>query len=138
MSLSPNLALARPWVQAEPLARYGLVTVCAASAGLHAALVPEHLDEGGPLLAGAFALSAVLLAIAAGAVRAPRNDTWAPAFCLVVLLGVVVAFVMSRTTGIPVLMSEVEPLDVLGVATTAAEIVGAGLAVLLLPRREHS
>ena len=67
--------------------RYVVTVVCAASAGIHAALVKPHVEEGGPLVgAAAFAVASLALAVAALAVRQPRHDAWAPIAAAVVLV----------------------------------------------------
>jgi hypothetical protein len=118
------------------LLRAAVVLVCAASAGVHAALVPEHLHEGGPLLGGAFALSALALALSALLARLPEYDPWAVELALVVLAANVLAYVLSRTTGLPVLIPDPEEVDLLGVVTTVAEAVGVVAGVALLTRKE--
>lgn len=113
--------------------RVGVSLVCAASAGVHAALVPEHAAEG-PLIGAAFAVSAVALGAGAVAVRRPGG----PARKVAVLLaGVALCYLLSRTTGIPVLVPEPEHLEPLGVLTTAAEVLAALAACLRLDREEH-
>lgn len=114
-------------------ARAFVALVCAASAGIHAALVPEHYQEGGLRLGGAFALSALLLIVSAVVVsRGART-----ALPVVVLLGTAVAYLLSRTTGIPLLIDEPEEPDALGLVTTVAEVVAAAVAVLAPPNREE-
>jgi len=67
--------------------RYVVTVVCAASAGIHAALVKPHVEEAGPLVgAAAFAVASLALAVAALAVRQPRHDAWAPIAAAVVLV----------------------------------------------------
>jgi hypothetical protein len=110
-------------------ARWAVALVCAASAGVHAALVPEHFEER-PALGGAFLLSVVLLAAAAvRLVTGPGAVPWVGALLWVIAAG----YVVSRTAGLPVLLPEPEPADLVGVLTTLAEVI-AGLATLSLPR----
>lgn len=115
--------------------RYVVVLVCAASAGVHAALVPEHLWES-RTLGLAFALCAGLLALAALLLRQPRHDSWAPRTAVILLSLAALTYAMSRTTGIPWLIPDPEQLDVLGLATSAAEVVAALSATLLITRKE--
>lgn len=116
--------------------RYLAAAVCAASAGVHAALVPEHVHEGGIRLGGAFAVSAVLLAAASLVVRRPRRDPWALRAAVAVLLGVALAYLLSRTTGIPLLITTPEDTDPLGAVTSAAEVVGALACTVLIARKD--
>jgi len=111
-----------------------LVLTSAASAGVHAALTPDHLRESAGL-GIAFAVSAGVLAAAALVVRDPRFGSWAPVTAGCVLAVTATAYVASRTVGIPWLIPHREPLDVLGVVTTAAELVAVLAAVLLIPRK---
>jgi hypothetical protein len=114
-------------------ARAFVALVCAASAGIHAALVPEHYQEGGLRLGGAFALSALLLGVSA--VLVARSTM--TALPVVVLLGTALAYLLSRTSGIPLLIDEPEALDALGLVTTVAEVVAATVAVVAAHNREE-
>jgi ABC-type Fe3+-siderophore transport system permease subunit len=111
--------------------------VCAGSAGVHAALVRPHIAEAGLLLGSAFAAAAVALALTALAVRLPRNDSWAPAAAAVVLCLIALSYLLSRTTGVPLLISDPEQLDPLGAATTAAEVAGAIAGIVLMSRKDR-
>jgi hypothetical protein len=101
---------------------------------VHAALAPEHLRES-VVLGVAFVLCATALAAAALAVRDPRFDTWAPALSASLLVVTAAAYAMSRTAGIPGLAPQPEPLDPLGLVTSAAELVAAVAAASLIPRK---
>jgi peptidoglycan/LPS O-acetylase OafA/YrhL len=122
--------------QRSVILRYVVTVVCAASAGIHAALVRPHVEEAGVLLGSAFALAALALAVAALAVRQPQRDRWAPAAATVILFLVAVSYLLSRTTGLPLLITNPEGLDPLGAITTAAELVGAVAAVALQQRKD--
>jgi hypothetical protein len=113
-----------------------VVSVCAASAGVHVALVPGHLRES-LALGLAFALSAGALAATSLVVRNPRHDSWAPITAGAVLWLTAMAYSLSRSTGIPWLISHAEHLDALGLATSAAEVVAALAATLLITRKER-
>lgn len=116
--------------------RYVVTAVCAASAGVHAALIAPHLAEGGPALAGAFAAAALALGAAALAVRTPRHDAWAPGLATAVLAVIAAAYVLSRTSGVPLLIRQVEQPDLLGVLTSSAEAIGAVAGALLMSRKD--
>jgi hypothetical protein len=107
-----------------------LIVACAVSAGIHAALVPGHLEEGGP--AGvAFAVSAVFLAAAAVALTRSLSPVLLVATAAL-LLGLILSYVLAVTTGVPVLHPEAEPVEGLALFTKAVELAGAGAAVVLL------
>jgi hypothetical protein len=111
--------------------RYCLTAVCAGSAGVHAALIQPHFLESG-LLGSAFTAAAIALALAALVVRLPRHDSWAIMAATAVLCVIAVSYMLSRSTGIPLLIVQPEHADPLGTATTAAELAGAmGGAVLM-------
>ena len=117
--------------------RYVVTVVCAASAGIHAALVQPHVEEAGPLVgAAAFAVASLALAVAALTVRQPRHDAWAPIAAAVVLDLIAVGYLLSRTTSIPLLITDREELDPLGVFTTGAELIGALAAAVLIRMKE--
>lgn len=136
------LRLSAPPIVAErsgrlaTILRYAVTIVCAASAGIHAALVQPHVEEAGLLLGAAFAAASVALAVAALAVRQPRHDAWAPVTAGVVLCVIAVSYLLSRTTGLPLLITDHEELDPLGVLTTGAELLGALAAVVLIRQKE--
>jgi hypothetical protein len=121
---------------AQVVPRYCVTAVCAGSAGVHAALVQPHLAEAGPPLGAAFAAAAAVAALAALAVRQPRFDSWAPAAATAVLFAIAVGYLLSRTAGIPPLISQPEEFDPLGVITTIAELIGAVSGVALLSRKD--
>lgn len=126
----------RPHAPADAVLRYCVTAVCAASAGVHAALVQPHLAEGGPPLGSAFAAAAAALALAALAVRQPRHDSWAPAAASAVLCAIAVSYLLSRSTGIPLLIADPERFDPLGAVTTIAELTGAVSGVALMSRKD--
>jgi hypothetical protein len=141
LSIAPILTVRSTQVNAG--VRHAIVLVCAASAGVHAALVPDHLREGGPRLGGAFVLSAVLTALAAVAFRRPRQTpqqarTAKAAYLAtgLMLLGTAAAYVLSRTSGLPFLIPDPEELDPIGAVTSAAEVLGGLASLFLMTRKE--
>jgi CHASE2 domain-containing sensor protein len=128
----------RAHVTADALLRYWVTAVCAGSAGIHAALVGPHLAEGGPPLGSAFAAAAAALAVAALTVRQPRHDPWAPAAATVVLCVIALSYLLSRSTGIPLLIGQPEGLDPLGAATTVTELAGAACGVALVSQKDRT
>ncbi len=113
------------------VARDALGLACAVSAGIHAALTPEHLREE-PVAGIGFLVSTVLLAALAVALILRPASRAAAAAAAAVLVGLLVAYAFAVTTGVPVLHPDVEPGDGLGPATKAVELVGVAAALLLV------
>ena len=112
------------------LQRDVLILACAVSAGIHAALVPEHLEEG-RAAAGGFAVSAVLLAALAIAL----TFRVAPFLLLASgasMTGLLVSYAFAITTGVPILHPDVEPVEGLALFTKAVEVAGLVAAADLL------
>lgn len=112
------------------LARNVVLMACAASAGVHAGLVPSHLAENvwlGIAFTGAVGL---LLALTMSVARTghPRGPAAAAAVLMAVLI---VAYSLSRTVGLTPLEEHVEPVDALGVLTQAAQVGGLIAALFL-------
>jgi hypothetical protein len=113
-----------------------LILACAISAGIHAALVPEHLQEG-RAAAGGFAVSAVLLGGLAIALTYRITPLLLVA-AVVLMSGLLVSYALAITTGVPVLHPDVEPIDGLALFTKAVEIAGlVAAADLLLTRTQR-
>ena len=136
LRLSAPPTVAERSARLTTILRYVVTIVCAASAGVHAALVRPHVDEAGLPLGAAFAAASVALAVAALAVRLPRHDAWAPVTAGVVLCVIAASYLLSRIAGLPLLITDREELDPLGVLITGAELVGALAAVVLIRRKE--
>jgi len=115
------------------LERDAVIVACAISAGIHAALVPEHLEEGAAA-AGGFAVSAVLLgALAVAITQSTRPILFAGA--VVLFAGLIVSYALAVTTGVPGLHPEVEPVEGLAVFTKLVELAGLLAAADLLSYR---
>lgn len=108
-----------------------LVVACAASAGAHAGLVPAHLN-GEPRLGAAFLVAVALLAAAATALAARPEDRRITSAAGLLLAGLLLAYLATRTAGIPVLDPEPEALDAVGIATSVVEAVGVVIALWLI------
>jgi hypothetical protein len=113
--------------------RYCLTAVCAGSAGVHAALIQPHFLESG-LLGSAFIAAAVALALAALVVRRPRRSSWEIVAATATLCVIAASYMLSRSTGIPLLIVRPEHVDRLGTVTTAAELAGAMCGAVLMSR----
>ena len=100
-----------------------LILACAISAGIHGALVPDHLAEGAAAGIG-FATATVMLAAVAIAVTRRPESAPALASAAAVLAGLLVSYVLAITPGLPVLHPEPEPITGLALATKAIETLG--------------
>src|SRR5437763_16270744 len=98
------------WPKAEAgqgIAVRVVIAACAASAGAHAGLVPEHLREA-PQLGIAFVLaSGLLVAVVAALALCPEDRRIARAAALL-LTGLIASWGASRVTGIPLLQPRPE------------------------------
>ena len=118
-------------------ARHDLLIVsCAVSAGIHAALVPEHLRESAATGGGFIASAVLLLALAVALTLCPLSRAVTGTAALT-LVGLLVAYVLATTVGVPILQPEPEAIDGLALATKAVEIVGvlAALQLTLVKRQ---
>jgi hypothetical protein len=113
------------------LERDVVIVACAISAGIHAALAPDHFAEGaGPGLG--FATAAVVLAaLVVGLTRRPAS-TALVAGASAVLAGLLASYAFATTTGLPLLHPDPEPVDGLALATKAIEAAGLLAAAHLL------
>jgi hypothetical protein len=103
-----------------------VILACAISAGIHAALAPEHFRETTAAGAG-FVASAVLLAgLAVLLTSRPSNAAFTAT--AVVFGGLIGSYALAVTTAIPVLHPDVDPVEGLAVATKAVEAAGLVLA----------
>ena len=109
-----------------------LVVACAISAGIHGALVRDHLAEGlGPGIG--FLISTVTLIGLAFALT--FSASWHLALAgAAVMAGLILAYLLAVTTGLPFLHPEAESVDGLALATKAVESVGLLTALGLLGR----
>lgn len=116
------------------LPRDALIVACAISAGIHAALTPEHFEESVGA-GGGFLVATILLGlVAVGLTRRAKEATPARA-AAVVLAGLVASYGLAVTVGVPLLHPHVEPLDHLALTTKAIELVGLLASLPLLGRR---
>ena len=107
-----------------------VIVACGISAGIHAALVPVHLDEGRGA-GGAFALAATILGVFAVALtREPSPPVLAGAAAA--LTGSIVAYAVAISSGLPLVHPEREAVEGLALLTKALEGIGLLAAVRLL------
>ena len=105
-----------------------LVFACTAAAGAHAGLVPAHLS-GEPRLGVAFLLAVLLLMAAGAAIAVHPGDRRVTAAAGLLLAGLMIAYIATRTTGIPWLDPQPEALDAVGIATNVVEGIGVLVAL---------
>lgn len=111
------------------LARNIVLIACAASAGVHAGLVPSHLAEN-PWLGLAFAGAVGLLlalTVSLARTREPRRGPLRPPRLAVLI----VAYSLSRTVGLAPLEEQVESIDAIGVLTQIVQVAGLIAALFL-------
>jgi drug/metabolite transporter (DMT)-like permease len=107
-----------------------VILACAVSAGIHAALIPDHFQEGAGAGVG-FVVAAVLLALLA-VILTWRPSQAALVATMLVFAGLIVSYALVLTTGVPVLHPDVEAVDGLAVFTKAVEVAGAAVAADLI------
>jgi hypothetical protein len=98
--------------------RDGLVVVVAVSAGIHAGLVPVHLEEE-PALGVGFLLASIALWVTIVALRRRPASPLPPAAAALLLAALLAGYAVTRAG---------EPLDGIGLVTKAVELVGLVLA----------
>src|SRR5262245_46750405 len=113
------------------LARNLLVVACAMSAGIHGALTPEHFREEAPAGAGFLVSTLLLAALCVGLTQRPGSRVVVAA-AAAVLAGLLAAYALATTTGVPLLHPEPEPANGLALATKAIELVGLAAAIHLV------
>ena len=112
-----------------------LIVTCAVSAGIHAALIPEHLDESAAAGGGFIAATVLLGVLVVALTRRPDSPRLVFAAALT-LVGLIVSYVLATTSGMPVLMPEPEPVEGLALATKAVELLGVAAAWSLIGRED--
>jgi hypothetical protein len=107
-----------------------IILTCAVSAGIHAALVPDHFGEG----AGTgFVVATVLLGLLA-VILTRRPSQLALIATTLVFAGLIISYALVLTTGLPVLHPDVEAVDGLALFTKAVEALGLITAASLVRR----
>ena len=103
----------------------------AISAGVHAALVPEHFHERFAAGAGFVGATVLLGALVVWLTYSPRNARAVSALALV-FAGLIASWALAVTSGVPVLVPEPEAVDGVAVATKLIEAAGLLLALGLV------
>jgi hypothetical protein len=99
-----------------------VIVACAISAGIHAALIPDHLTEGAAAGAGFAIATALLAAVAVALTRVVSAAALASAAIL--FGGLLVSYGLAVTTGLPLLHPHPEAVDGLALFTKGVEVVG--------------
>ena len=107
-----------------------LLAACAFSAGTHIALAPEHLSESVSLGLGFLMAAALLLTLGLG-IFVRSGSRALPLLIALVSVGLIAAYVVSRTAGLPVMHPEPEAVDRIGVITKAVELMALFLSLRL-------
>ncbi|MDQ3866264.1 MAG: hypothetical protein M3304_05495 [Actinomycetota bacterium] len=118
------------------LRRTLLTLVCGFSSGVHAALVPEHLEET-PAIGVAFIPAAIFAGLCALALARWPGSPWPPRFAALLLLGMIAAYVVAVTVAVPGVEGTPEPVETIAVATKVVELLGFAIAVTLIGQREE-
>jgi hypothetical protein len=109
-----------------------VIVACAVSAGIHAALAPDHFKEGIGAGVG-FVVATVLLGVLAVVLtRSPSQVAFGAAAA--VFAGLIVSYLLVIATGIPVLHPDVEAVDGLAVFTKVVEAIGLVATASLVKR----
>ena len=109
-----------------------VILTCAISAGIDAALVPDHFEEGTRTGLGFVVATALLCVLAVVLTRSPTQ--LALFATIAIFAGLIASYALVITTGMPILHPESEAVDGLALFTKAVEAVGLLLAVSLLRR----
>ena len=109
-----------------------VILSCAISAGVHAALVPEHYEESAGAGIG-FIVAAVVLGIL-GVVLTRTPSELLFGVTATVLAGLIASYALATTAGFPIIHPQPEAVDGLALFTKAVEALGLVLAASLLRR----
>jgi len=109
-----------------------VIVACAISAGIHGALVEQHFREGTGAGIGFVAATALLFAVAFALTRKPSETAFVAAAAI--SIGLIAAYGLAITTGVPVLHPDVEAVDGLALFTKVVEGIGAVAAASLVRR----
>jgi len=110
-----------------------VILACAVSAGIHGALVSGHFEEGAGAGLGFAASTVALAGLVVWLTRRPESRK-ALAAAAAVFTGLLAAYALATTTGLPLLHPDPEPVDALALATKAIEAVGLLVTARLLLR----
>jgi hypothetical protein len=115
-------------VRGTKVERDVVVLAGAISAGIHGALVPGHFAEGTGAGVGFLAATVALVVLVVALTFSPASPL-ALTGAAGVFAGLIVAYALATTTGLPLLHPGPEPVDGLALATKAVEAVGLLAAI---------
>jgi len=115
-----------------------LALFVAFSAGIHAALVPEHLKEMPPLGYAFIAAAAIGCVLACALISRP-DDPRVPLLAGLFCLGQIATWALFVTVRVPGFAGTPEGIETIALVSKAAELAAVALAFpLALPRRPSS
>ena len=100
------------------------------SAGIHAALVPEHLREMPPLGWSFIAAAALGVALAWALVPKPEDQLF-PRLVALFLAAEILAWVLFVSAAVPGFSGTPEPVETIALVCKAGELIGLWLAVAI-------
>jgi hypothetical protein len=107
-----------------------VIAACAASAGAHAALAPEHMNHE-RALGVAFVAAALALSVATVQLIVAPGSSGASHAVVLLLAALIGAYWLKVTTGLPWLADTPEPVDAVGITTKLVEALGLVFALQL-------
>ena len=113
-------------MSAAELRTDAVIVACAISAGIHAALAPDHFRETTAAGVGFVASAVLLAAVAVVLTRRPSEAAFAAA--VVLFAGLIGSYVLAVTTGIPGVHPDIDSVEGFALATKAVEAAGLVLA----------
>jgi hypothetical protein len=115
--------------------RTGLLALAVTfSAGIHAALAPEHLKEMPPL-GYAFIAAALIGGVLAWALVARPDDRRIPALAALFCAGQIITWVLFVNVHVPGFSGTPEPVETIALVSKAAELIAIVLALPLAGAR---
>lgn len=113
-----------------------VILACAVSAGIHAALAPEHFTEGMGVGVAFVAAAVLLAAVAIAATVRPASAVPLTA-AAAIFAGLLAGYALAVTTGLPLLHPDAEPVDGLALATKSIELLGLLAAATSTHEKGH-
>ena len=112
-----------------------MIVACAISAGIHAALTPEHFRESTGAGVGFLCAAVILAAVALALTRRPGSALLV-GVAAATFAGLLGTYALAATTGLPLLHPDPEPVTGLALVTKAFEAGGLIMATAVVVRRK--